>query len=87
MSTSTRITYYRNEILGQGFYGTVFKGEFFNENNTEKKTVAVKRVLMRMEDKDFMDNLLREEEILFKLQNHPYIVQLYWVEVQQDEFR
>jgi serine/threonine protein kinase len=86
MSTSTRITYYRNEIIGQGFYGTVFKGEIFNENN-EKKTVAVKRVLMRMEDQDFMNNLLREEEILFKLQNHPYIVQLYCVEVQQEEFR
>jgi serine/threonine protein kinase len=86
MSTSTRITFYKNEILGQGSYGTVFKGEFSNEND-EKKTVAVKRVLMRMEDKDFMDNLLREEEILFKLQNHRYIVQLYWVEVQQEEFR
>lgn len=86
MSTSTRITYYRNEILGQGSYGTVFKGEFSNEND-EKKTVAVKRVSMLLEDKDFMDNLLREEEILFKLQNHPYIVQLYWVEVQLEEFR
>ena len=86
MSTSTRITYYKNEILGQGSYGTVFKGEFFNEND-EKKTVAVKRVSMLLEDKDFMDNLLREEEILFKLQNHPYIVQLYWVEVQLEEFR
>ena len=86
MGTSTRITYYKNEILGQGSYGTVFKGEFFNEND-EKKTVAVKRVSMLLEDKDFMDNLLREEEILFKLQNHPYIVQLYWVEVQLEEFR
>ena len=33
MSTSTRITYYKNEILGQGSYGTVFKGEFSNEND------------------------------------------------------
>ena len=37
MSTSTRITYYKNEILGQGSYGTVFKGEFFNENDEKKQ--------------------------------------------------
>jgi serine/threonine protein kinase len=85
MTTPTRIKYDKEKILGRGGFGTVYEGSFFDGNQNRK--VAVKRVEMREEDQEYMNNLKKEEEALNKLHNHPYIVQLYFVEVQQEEFR
>jgi serine/threonine protein kinase len=72
-SVPLRIKFDRNAVLGRGYYGIVFKGEWNN------KIVAVKRIeLAKCENK-------KEEEALQKL-DHPNVVKLYHVE-KDDDFR
>ncbi|KZS06343.1 Uncharacterized protein APZ42_030243, partial [Daphnia magna] len=60
----------RNALLGEGGFGTVFKGEFGG------RKVAVKRVELHKVDK-------REEDAMLKLK-HPNIVQLFHCEKDND---
>ncbi|XP_003747168.2 tyrosine-protein kinase JAK2 [Galendromus occidentalis] len=61
------------ELVGQGFYGTVFKA-FLTRSSGEPQTVAVKRVKSAVRDGNQKD-LERELDIMKQLQ-HPNIVEI-----------
>ncbi|KAK4012741.1 hypothetical protein OUZ56_024977 [Daphnia magna] len=65
-----KIWFDRDALLGEGFFGTVFKGKFGG------REVAVKRVELRHVDK-------REEEAMLKLE-HPNIIKLLHCEKDND---
>ncbi|KAK4011188.1 hypothetical protein OUZ56_020301 [Daphnia magna] len=65
-----KITFERNATLGEGAYGSVFRGEF------EGRQVAVKRILLNKINKN-------EEECLRKLK-HSNIIKLFHIESDND---
>ncbi|KZS01475.1 Uncharacterized protein APZ42_001857, partial [Daphnia magna] len=65
-----KITFNRDATLGEGNYGSVFRGEF------EGRQVAVKRILLNKINKN-------EEECLQKLK-HSNIIKLFHIESDND---
>lgn len=94
MANKVRISYKKDELLGRGRYGAVFKGELVTEKGI-KVHVAVKRVprdeLLSSEKppvkKSKQEPEDRELVNQLKLGRHPNVVQLLHCEDQGEDFR
>ena len=72
-----RLSFSREDIIGKGGFGVVFKGQF--ERNV---VVAVKRILKKRDD-GILTTV--ESETLSRVDGHPNIVR-YYITEQDDDF-
>lgn len=83
------LDYDKNQILGQGSYGTVFKGRLVKKNGDDAQVldVAIKR-LEKLNLNYKNDDAISMERKLIKQKklNHPNVVKFLHSEEQDDDF-
>ena len=74
MGNTNKISYKKEDFLGGGSYGKVFKGRF------DGKYVAVKKILSKKEE----EGMYAREEGFLKSYEHPNILKLFHSERDAD---
>jgi len=75
------LSYDQGQIIGQGRYGTtVFKGFYYEDEDDDKKSVAVKRI-QRIYVKDNSSTVEHEVEMMQKAANHPNVLRYIFFEM------
>ena len=75
---SGRISFNRNDFIGKGSYGEVFRGKFIPIGSEVAIDVAVKRILRTTAESNF------EQIIMEHIEYHPNVLRYYCVETDLD---
>lgn len=74
-----KLVYCKEDILGQGGFGFVFKGKLVLPEGDDEVDVAIKRLQTATLSKTFRERELKQKEL-----NHQNVVKLYHVEENND---
>lgn len=77
VKTIGRLTFNRNDHLGGGSFGKVYKGKFKEFDGQPEIDVAIKRI----ERSDFKK---MEEVVIKSIQSHPNVLRYYCTEIDDD---
>lgn len=78
------VTFYREDIIGNGGYGCVYRGIFEpREPSVREIPVAIKRIQTGPFDNN-LAHVRREMELLLKVREAPNVVHLFFYEMRTD---